>query len=510
MAIRCGFFNSVEGDRKYQADDMNRPLDMLITEGVFATPKGTPSNYLQVYPSEGMRISVRAGLAWFFSNWFINDADMPLVVDPSDVLLNRIDSVVAYVDKSEAVRAGNIYIKKGTPATSPVPPELERSAMRKEFRLANIRVNANVNAITQAMITDRRPYVEECGWVTSLLYQLDSSTLWNQWQAAFEDWFFNVRETLASSTLIRSYTATYTTTKQDETLIPINISRYNHDLDILQVYINGLLLVPEVEYNGNNNNTDITLTNGVDAGTPISFIVYKSVDGAEAETVIGEVEELFGRVEELEALRITAPDGTSKFDLAVGDNILEKFMEAGIGFHTFYCINGVEGLPAKAAYRVFGHLTTEDVGWLIAMRSNGSVYANYHDVDVWRGWKVLYEAVPETLYISTAGAFPNADWTITPTKPLSECQHGWQLMFTLYDYSNNVARDAFTQSVFIPKRSYKGASWNGEGIGFPLVYNNEGSICLKKFEVFDDRFVSDAINSSGDNRNMVIRAIYEY
>ena len=378
-----------------------------------------------------------------------------------------------------------------------------------EYKLANISINSGVSVITQAMIEDRRPYNEECGWVTSLIQQLDTSTLWNQFQAAFEDWFFNVRDTLASATLIRTYTSVYHTKEQDETVIPIGISRYNHDYDILEVHINGLQLNSE-EYTGNNNNTDITLTNGVDIGTAVSFTVDKSVDGTNAESVVGEVDELFGRVEGLEGLRVTADDGTSKFDLAVGENILDTFLSSPMGFHTYYCINGVEGFPAKAAYRVFCHKTTADVGWLIAMRSNGSVYANYYDVDTWRGWKVLYEAVPETLYISTAGAFPNADWTITPTKALSECQHGWQLIFTLYDYANNVARDMFTQSVFIPKRSYKGANWNGEGVGFPLVYDNEGSICLKKFVVYNDRFVSDAINSSGDNRNMVIRAIYEY
>lgn len=516
MAVRCGFFNSVDGDRKYQADDMNRPLDMLITEGVFATPKGTPSNYLQVYPSEGMRISVKAGLAWFFGNWFINDADMPLVVDPSDVLLNRIDSVVAYVDKSEAVRAGNIYIKKGTPATSPVPPELERSAVRKEYRLANIRVNANVNTITTAMITDRRPYTEECGWVTSLLYQLDSSTLWNQWQADFEDWFFNVRDTLASSTLIRSYTATYTTTKQDETLIPINISRYNHDLDILQVYINGLLLVPEVEYNGNNNNTDITLTNGVDAGTPISFIVYKSVDGAEAETVIGEVEELFGRVESLENTRITDATGSVKHSITdESKSLLDEFLSLGIGFHTVYSISNVQDSPTPSAgYRSFGHRHTENNGWIMSFHTNGSVYTNFYFSGEWRGWRAVYESVPEPLWTGTNLMGNGA--VITPSKPLNMCAHGWQLVFSDYNDDTSSGSSADLATVMIPKRNLTGANWGGSSFlclipTFLSGETGEHSMCVKKVYVYPDRLEGIADNTiTSIQKDVALRAIYEY
>lgn len=509
MAVQTGFFNSINNDRRYQANDMNKPYELLVSNGVFATPAGTPSNFLQVYANDSMGVTVRPGRGIFFDKWLINDSDLYLPLDPSEVTLKRIDSVVVRVDINETVRAGTIYLKKGTPGSSPTAPALERTDLVKEYRLANITINPGVSSITQSAISDRRGYADECGWVTSLVQQVDTSTLFAQFDTGFNEWFSSIKEFLATATLIRSYTSAYTTTVQDETVIPINITQFNKDLDILQVYINGLMLIKNYEYSSYNNE-NIVLTHGVDPGTTVSFVVYKSIDGSNAESVVGMVEELFGRVEGLEGLRVTADDGTSKFDLAVGENILDTFLSSPMGFHTYYCINGVEGFPAKAAYRVFCHKTTADVGWLIAMRSNGSVYANYYDVDTWRGWKVLYEAVPETLYISTAGAFPNADWTITPTKPLSECQHGWQLMFTLYDYANSTARDTFTQSVFIPKRSYKGANWNGEGVGFPLVYDNEGSICLKKFVVYNDRFVSDAINSSGDNRNMVIRAIYEY
>ena len=45
--VECGFFHSMNGDREYFATDMNRPYKRVITNGVFATPAGTPSTDLQ-------------------------------------------------------------------------------------------------------------------------------------------------------------------------------------------------------------------------------------------------------------------------------------------------------------------------------------------------------------------------------------------------------------------------------------------------------------------------------
>ena len=36
--MRSGFFNSIDGDRKYDADDISNYFLKLISNGVFATP----------------------------------------------------------------------------------------------------------------------------------------------------------------------------------------------------------------------------------------------------------------------------------------------------------------------------------------------------------------------------------------------------------------------------------------------------------------------------------------
>ena len=290
MAIRCGFFNSIGQDRLYSAEDMNEPYKALVSNGVFATQKGTPSDYLQVVAQSGMTVKVKAGRGIFGDKWFLSDSDISLTLNNANVSLSRIDSIVVRIDRSESVRSASIIVRTGVASSSPVAPEMFRDDYVTEYRLADIKVNSGATAISQSNITDMRGSAD-CGWVTSLIQQVDTSTLYIQWQDAFDQWFRDVKETLATSTLIRSYESTYTTAVQDETAIPINIPQFNRNLDILQVYINGLLLIKGVEYTVTDN-TKITLTNGVDTGTPVSFVVYKSIDGSDAESVVQQVYEL--------------------------------------------------------------------------------------------------------------------------------------------------------------------------------------------------------------------------
>lgn len=152
MAIRCGFFNSINQDRLYQADEMTRPYELLVSNGVFATQQGTPSNQLQVYAEIGMSIRVKAGRGIFFDKWFLSDSDIVLSLDFAEPTLSRIDSVVVKVDKNEAVRAASIYIKKGTPRSTPTPPEMTRDEYIHEYRLADITVTPNMNTVSQSSI----------------------------------------------------------------------------------------------------------------------------------------------------------------------------------------------------------------------------------------------------------------------------------------------------------------------------------------------------------------------
>ena len=506
MSFVCGFFNSINGDRKYNAEQMNNPYHRIVSNGVFAQPDGTASTDLQVQSVSGMNIKVKAGEGIFADKWAKLDADMPFTVATAHVTNPRIDSIVVHIDSSEEVRAGSIIYKQGTAASSPVPPTLESTASVKEYRLANIRVNANASSITQANITDTRAG-SDCGFITHLLQQADISATYAQWQAQFDEWFTNVKQTLSTATLISSYTSQYITTTQGETQIPIQIPQYNQNLDILQVFVNGLRLIPTQEYTINSN-SQITLAADVDIHTPIAFIVYKSVDGSDAETVVNQVNIL-------QRLQMTSDTGSTKLTCNSGQDPLAIFVNAGKGLHTMYIQSGATGMPATGAYRAIGHLTGDTAGWIIALQANGSVFANYLNEGAWRGWRTLHEANPTPLYYSAAGVFPTAGTAITPSKTLEQCQHGWQLVFCGYDDVGKAPRDVYVQTYEIPKKNHKQANWNGERVSIPLIYqyvdeNDTSLMCQKTLIVYNDRIIGGSTASTGVQRNMVLRAIYEY
>ena len=290
MAISYGFFNSVNGDRLYNADDISNYFLKLISNGVFATP----ANAMQVQESSGMTVSVSAGWGFINCKWLNNDSAYNLTLDAADIALNRIDRIVMRLNADRTLRNMELAIIKGTPAATPAPPALTRVAGGVwELSLAQIYIAANAAEITQANITDERPNTSLCGFVTGLIDQIDTTNLFAQYNAAFNEWFETVKETLNSATLVRQYTQRYETTQASETTIPINIANYNYTLDILNVYVNGLKLIPGVDYTENNGSNTITLAQALDViGTPVEFEVLKCIDGSEAESVVDIVYQL--------------------------------------------------------------------------------------------------------------------------------------------------------------------------------------------------------------------------
>lgn len=504
MAISCGFFNAINGDRTYNAEQMNNPYKRIVSNGVFAKGDGTLSDDLKVIADGTMTLQVSKGDGIFDGKWANVDAPYNATIQTPDVTNARIDSIVFSVDYVN--RQGIIAVVKGTPAVNPVAPSIMRSNVRMDYRLANVRVAANATGITQGDVTDTRAGAD-CGFITSLLKQPDITAIYDQWEAQFNDWFRDVKETLATSTLIRSYTSRYITATQDETVIPIQITQFNKNLDILQVFVNGLRLLPDTEYTVDSN-TQITLANGVDPNTPISFVVYKSVDGSDAETVVTQVYQL-------QQIQITANGGGVKSSVSAAGDVLSQFVSLGAGFHTMYSASGAANAPKQGAFRYFGHMTSATVGWLIAMQADGSVYSNYYNAGTWTGWKTLIEVNANALYYSAAGVFPTAGTAITPSKPLNECQHGWQLVFCGYDDVGKAPRDVYVQTYEIPKKNHKQANWNGERMSIPLIYQyvdetDSSLMCQKTLIVYNDRIIGGSTASTGVQRNVVLRAVYEY
>lgn len=182
MSVTSGFFNSIDGDRKYNAEQMSAIFDGVINDGIFASV-GTA--FVVTASGVGNEITVGKGRAWFNSTWIYNDSELTITLDDSDIITDRIDTVVIEVNHSDDVRAGTIKVIKGEPSTSPTSADLQNWGNVYQYPLAYIYIANNTDEITQADITncigtDTTPFV------TGILEVISLDTLLGQWEAELD------------------------------------------------------------------------------------------------------------------------------------------------------------------------------------------------------------------------------------------------------------------------------------------------------------------------------------
>lgn len=122
-------------------------------------------NELLVYAdSTGLQIKVQSGAAWIQGHYFQSDAEEVLSVGIADVSNPRMDRVVVRVDW--IAKTIQLAVLQGTPAASPVAPNLTQNSSRWEIELAQVTVDANAVTIASTKINDTRTHI---GTVTPFL-----------------------------------------------------------------------------------------------------------------------------------------------------------------------------------------------------------------------------------------------------------------------------------------------------------------------------------------------------
>lgn len=181
------FFNDIDDDRVYFAEDFARHLAKYFTNGIF-------NNGCQVLSENNdMTVNVSIGSANINGYRYDNDSIKTLNIDNADGVLNRIDNVVIRLDLTN--RRINAQVVKGTFAENPVAPDLERTAAVYDLRLAKINVCAGATSITQDMIKDTR-FSSDCGNVVSTVQSINTDDIFIQYQATFDQWFNSVKDIL--------------------------------------------------------------------------------------------------------------------------------------------------------------------------------------------------------------------------------------------------------------------------------------------------------------------------
>ena len=216
MAFSCGFYNSINHDRLYNAIHMSQLFDGLINDGVYMGFM----DYFMVTPFSGMTVQVGAGRAWFNHTWSYNDSPMSITLADPTPGMNRIDAIALVVDNSDEVRMNSIEVISGTGvAGNPSKPTLTDTDSKFYHPLAYITVSAGATEIIAANIenavgTGRTPFV------TGIIETIDIDELiaqwgaeWNQYiiakEAEFDQWTDNQED--AFTDWVTEQTTEYTT-----------------------------------------------------------------------------------------------------------------------------------------------------------------------------------------------------------------------------------------------------------------------------------------------------------
>lgn len=188
MSNYAYFYNSSGGDRVYDADSFSDWLKQFFTDGII-------SGGLQVVANGDMTLTVTTGTGVIGGKVKVFKTNTTLTLDTASGTLNRIDNVV--LRRDDGARDFTLAVVKGTPANSPVAPDLARSENVYELKLAEVYIAKGVVMVTQASVTDTRANEDVCGWVIGNTETIDATQLLAQFAAEFNEWFETIKNQLA-------------------------------------------------------------------------------------------------------------------------------------------------------------------------------------------------------------------------------------------------------------------------------------------------------------------------
>lgn len=130
-----GFYNSKDGDRKYNATHFGKIFDGIIQDGVFGAAPAPLNGMFNVVPTEPASLSVliNPGKAWLMHTWNILDTRSIITLNQTVANTKRTDAIVLEVNSDYTALAGSnprtnsIKVVEGaavSDATADVPPIL--------------------------------------------------------------------------------------------------------------------------------------------------------------------------------------------------------------------------------------------------------------------------------------------------------------------------------------------------------------------------------------------------
>ena len=183
MALTYGFYNSLNGDRKYNAKQFGAIFDGVIRDGVYSSIGG---RMVVNASGSGFQVNIQTGRAWFNHTWTLNDTVYALTLPNPEPLLNKYVAVVLEVNEEQAQRRNSFKYVAGTPATNPAYPTLTNTSTIHQYPLAYCLIKAGATKITQSEIRNMVG-TSACPYVTGVVSSFNIDELIAQWQSQWND-----------------------------------------------------------------------------------------------------------------------------------------------------------------------------------------------------------------------------------------------------------------------------------------------------------------------------------
>lgn len=169
MAVVSGFFNSDNGDRKYNADHFGRFFDGLIRDGVYVNypeknADGTYTNISQrgfhTYAGTGVTVNVAPGRCFFNHYWMYTDAveviDLSSLV-PTNSLSKKLIAIFIDVDTAQSGRQIVLRAVAGAEVANDnqhtaEPPTPIETATRHQYPIALVAMFGTTSQIAAANV----------------------------------------------------------------------------------------------------------------------------------------------------------------------------------------------------------------------------------------------------------------------------------------------------------------------------------------------------------------------
>lgn len=197
------FWNSDNGDRKYNAESFEKWLRKFFTSGVF-------EGDLQVLAYSGMTVEVQTGYSNLFGKVGLFETVNRLTLNAANSTYPRIDTIV--IERNDTDREISLKVVTGAysgDTPQPTAPVWSENDGVYQLVLAQIYVSAGASAIIQADITDTRTDTDICGYISGTVVEMDFSQFAAQFasyyaefvagnQADFEAWFEEMKDQLST------------------------------------------------------------------------------------------------------------------------------------------------------------------------------------------------------------------------------------------------------------------------------------------------------------------------